>query len=235
MPHPRPRRREAPVMKSPVLAVLMAFLFGGAALLVAVEARHTRRDRLRDELLYYPSGVAIEKASLGHQNTAADIAWLRAIQYYGEHKRSDRTFTMTGHIFDIITDLDPQFVNAYIFGGLVTAEDAGDVQRGVALMEKGVRHNPESWQMAFETGFVEYVCARDYANAARHFRKAAGLPGAPESAQRFAAFVSARAGDPRAALYLWSEFAQRTTNAEMRKKAMEQIEKLRSEMKRDGD
>jgi hypothetical protein len=221
-------------MKSSLLAGAMVLLLAAAAGLVAVEAKLSPRDHLRDELLYYPSGVAVEKAALGHRNTAADLAWLQAVQYYGEHKRTDRKFTMMGHIFEIITDLDPKFVNAYIFGGLVTAEDAGDVERGVRLMEKGVANNPESWQMAFETGFVEYVCARDYASAAKHFRRAVSLPGAPEKTQRFAAFLSARAGDPQAAIYLWSEFAQRTTNPEMRKKALEQVEKLQAELKRDG-
>lgn len=222
-------------MRTPILAGLVAGLLAGAALLVQVEAATSTRDRRRDELLYYPSGVAIQKASLGHQGTAADLAWLRAVQYYGEHRRSDRKFTMMGHIFEIITDLDPRFVNAYIFGGLVTAQDAGDVARGVALMEKGVRNNPDSWQMAFETGFVQYICAGNYAAAAEHFRRAASLPGAPESATRFAAFVSARAGDPRASLYLWSEFAERTTNEEMRQKALEAIEKLEKEMPRAGN
>src|SRR5512140_574790 len=221
-------------MKTPVLAATAALLIAAAAFVVVVQARVAPRDHLRDELLYYPSGVAVDRASLGHQGLAADLAWLRAVQYYGEHKRSDRKFTMMAHIFDIITDLDPRFVNAYIFGGLVTAEDAGDVRRGVALMEKGVERNPGNWQMQFETGFVQYVCAKDYPVAARHFRTAAELPGAPESAQRFAAFVSARAGDPRASLYLWSEFARRTTNSEMRKKALAAIEKLQQEMKRDG-
>jgi len=221
-------------MKSPLLAGLMATLFAGSALLVSVEARIVPRDRLREELLYYPSGVAVQKAALGHQSTAADLAWIRAVQYYGEHKKSDRKFTMMGHIFDIITDLDPRFVNAYIFGGLVTAEDAGDVARGVALMEKGVAANPESWQMAFETGFVHYVCARDYAAAARQFRRAAALPGAPESTRRFAAAMTARAGDPRLALYLWSEFADRTTNGEMRQRALENIARLQDEIQREA-
>jgi hypothetical protein len=222
-------------MKTPVLAGVVAALLAGAAILVQVEAGMSPRDRRRDELLYYPSGVAVQKAALGHESTAADLAWLRAVQYYGEHKRSDRKFTMMGHIFEIITDLDPRFVNAYIFGGLVTAEDGGEVARGVALMEKGVKNNPDSWQMAFETGFVQYICARNHEAAARHFRKAASLPGAPESAIRFAAFVSARAGDPRASLYLWSEFAERTTNQEMRQKALKAIEKLEKEMPRAGN
>jgi hypothetical protein len=221
-------------MRTPVLAGLVAGLLAAAACLVQVEAR-TSPHRLRDELLYYPSGVAVRKAALGHESTAADLAWLRAVQYYGEHKRSDRQFTMMGHIFEIITDLDPRFVNAYIFGGLVTAEDGRDVKRGVALMEKGIANNPESWQMAFETGFVQYICARDHEAAARNFRRAASLPGAPESAVRFAAFVTAKAGDPRTSLYLWSEFADRTTNEEMRQKALKAIDKLQKEIPNAGN
>lgn len=213
-------------MKNVLLALLVAVLLGASAGVVWFDGRLRPRDRLRDELLYYPSGKAVEKAALGHRATAADLAWLRAVQYYGEHKRSDRRFTLMAHIFDVITDLDPQFVSAYIFGGLVTAEDAGDVARGVALMEKGVANNPDSWQMAFETGFVQYVVARDYVAAARHFRRAAELPGAPESVVRFAAFASHLAGDPRASLFLWREFAQRTRNEAMREKAHEAIRKL---------
>jgi tetratricopeptide (TPR) repeat protein len=185
--------------------------------------------------MYYPKGPAVEKASLGHTSTAADLAWLRAVQYYGEHKRSDRKFDMMGHIFEVITDLDPRFVNAYIFGGLTTAQDAKDVPRGIALMEKGLRHNPDNWQMNFETGFVYYTCARDYEKAAARFRRAAELPGASESTMRFAAFVSHRAGDPRAALYLWQEFYNRTDNAEMKKKALENIERIEAGMTRDAD
>lgn len=212
-------------MKNPVLLLLLPLLLTVAATASAWDAAHFAPRRRQDELLYYPAGPAIRKAALGHTATAADLAWLRAIQYYGLHKRSDRKFEMMGHIFEIITDLDPRFVNAYIFGGLVTAEDGGDPVRGVRLMEKGVTNNPASWRMAFETGFVRYVCG-DYPGAARHFQRAAALPGAPEKAMRFAAGAAGRAGDTRSAATLWKLFASTTSNAEMREKAVRAIERL---------
>jgi tetratricopeptide (TPR) repeat protein len=216
-------------VKAVTLAALLALGLAGASALAALEDDVCPRDRAGEELMYYPKGPAVRKASLGHTALAADLAWLRAVQYYGEHKRTDRKFDMMGHIFEIITDLDPKFVNAYIFGGLVTAQDARDVEKGLALMEKGLAENPDDWQMNFETAFVHYTMAKNYDRAAELFRRAAALPGAPESAIRFAAFVTHRAGDPRAALYLWQEFHNRTTNGEMREKALQNIRRLEAE------
>lgn len=218
-------------MRTPLLLILLPALLVVAGLASAFDARHFADRRRQEELLYYPSGPAVRRAALGHTSSMADLAWLRAIQYYGEHKKGDRKFDMMGHIFEIITDLDPRFENAYIFGGLVTAEDAGDPVRGVRLMEKGVRNNPESWRLAFETGFVSYVTG-DHAGAARHFQRAVGLPGAPEKAMRFAAFAAGRAGDRTAAASLWKLFAGTTTNSEMREKAMKAIKRLEAEAAR---
>src|SRR4029079_17912289 len=39
-----------------------------------------------EELSYYPSGRHLKAATLGHAESAADLAWLRAVQYYGAHR-----------------------------------------------------------------------------------------------------------------------------------------------------
>jgi len=139
------------------LVALLVGALAGASFLAAIEPRLGLRDRFTEELMYYPKGPLVQKAALGHTALAADFAWIRAVQYYGEHKRSDRKFDMMGHLVQIITDLDPQFVNAYIFGGLVMAQDARNVDAALALMEKGLKNNPDDWQMNFETGFMYYT------------------------------------------------------------------------------
>jgi len=214
------------------LVALMVGALAGASFLAAIEPRLGLRDRFTEELMYYPKGPLVQKAALGHTALAADFAWIRAVQYYGEHKRSDRIFDMMGHLVQIITDLDPQFVNAYIFGGLVMAQDARDLDAALALMEKGLKNNPDDWQMNFETGFMHYTCAKDYDRAAELFRRSSILPGASEATVRFAAFVSKRAGDPRASLFLWQEFYNRSTNEELKARALDNIRRLEVELGR---
>lgn len=156
-----------------------------------------------EELLYFPSGVFVKQASLGYETAAADGAWLRAIQYYGEHRLTDQRYLRIGHVMSVVTDLDPAFESAYVFGAFVLAQELRRPDDGLALLMKGRRANPESWRLAFETGFLHYVCRHDYAAAASYFVQASRLPGHPDYVERFAAFASQRSGNRDLAILLW--------------------------------
>jgi hypothetical protein len=103
----------------------------------------------------------------------------------------------------VATDLDPRFLAPYVFGAFVLAQELRRPDDGLALLEKGRRANPESWLLAFETGFLHYVCRHDYESAARYFVRAARLPGHPPYVESFAAFASQRAGNRGMAILLW--------------------------------
>src|SRR5205085_8065120 len=110
-----------------------------------------------EELSYYPSGKHLLPMSCGHAESAADLAWLRAVQYYGEHRTTDLRFTRMEHVFDILTTLAPDFVSAYVFGGFALAQEGRDPPAGERLMLKGMDANPLSGRLAFELGFFYYV------------------------------------------------------------------------------
>jgi hypothetical protein len=183
------------------LAASAALLTGAGLLHVGMKERLPRTPV--DELLYYPSGLMVRQASLGYETAAADVAWLRGIQYYGEHRLTDQKYEMIGHIMSIVTDLDPRFLQPYVFGALVLAQELKRPDEGLALLEKGMRANPRNWLLAFETGFIQYVCRRDYATAARYFVRASRMPEHPDYVDRFAAFASQRAGNRGMAVLLW--------------------------------
>ncbi|MFH0778633.1 MAG: hypothetical protein V2A71_08385 [Candidatus Eisenbacteria bacterium] len=185
------------------------------------------------ELLYFPSGKFLEESALGHESTLADIAWLRAIQYYGHHRLTDQKYELMAHIFDVVTTLDPQFIQAYVFGAIVLSQDAGQPEEAIALLKKGLRNNPENWRLAFETGFVYYLTLRDYSRAGEYFALAARLPCAPEFTSRFAAFVKERAGETETALALWQQAAETTKNKYIREIAEERIRELEKELEKE--
>lgn len=178
-----------------------------------------------EELLYFPSGVFVKQASLGFETAAADAAWLRAIQYYGEHRLTDQKYERIGHTMSVVTDLDPAFESAYVFGAFVLAQELRRTDDGVALLQKGRRANPESWRLAFETGFLHYVCRHDYAAASSCFLQAARLPGHPEYVERFAAFASQRSGNRDLAILLWKRVLA-TGNRYMQEVARRELARL---------
>jgi len=208
----------------------LAIVLGAAAFWTANAAYRTLpRPEPLEELSYYPSGAHLRPAALGHPETAADLAWLRAVQYYGEHRESDMRFTRMGHVFDILTTLAPNFVPAYVFGGFALAQEGGDVAGGERLMQRGIEANPSSGVLAFELGFFYFVRpgGRDLERAGEYFEQAARQADAPAQAARFAAFSHQNAGNLAVAYELWGEVAQSSPNRYLREMAHVQMERIR--------
>jgi hypothetical protein len=203
---------------------LAGLLLAGAARLE--KAERPRLDKIHEEeLLYYPSGFAVRQAALGYETAAADIAWLRGIQYYGEHRLTDQKYDLIGHVMDIVTDLDPAFQEPYVFGAFVMAQEQKEPERGLALLERGIRANPTNWRLCFEAGFLHYVCRRDYATAAQFFTWASRMPGHDPFVERFAAFSHARAGNTGVAILLWKQVLA-TGNSYMQDVARRELARL---------
>jgi hypothetical protein len=222
-------RSVPPWLARALAAWAVALLLGTCAYqLAATMARELPRPHPLEELSYYPSGQGLELATLGHAETFADLAWMRAVQYYGEHRTSDMRFTRLYHVFDILTSLSPRFVPAYVFGGFSLAQEGGQFARAEALMLKGIEENPTSGLLAFELGFLYYVKpgGRDLERAGEYFEQAARLPDGPPSARRFAAYVRQNAGDFAVARALWLEVVQHSDNRFMREMAEREIRKI---------
>jgi hypothetical protein len=176
-------------------------------------------DDVVEELMYFPSGHLLEVASMGYETLIADLLWLKGIQYYGEHHRTDRSYPLAEHVFSTITDLDPHFLGAYRFGAFVLSQDVGQPAAGVDLIRKGMQRNPGRWQLPFDLGFLYFVEMDDQERAAHYFRFSSWQEDAPEIAKRFSAFAFRKAGKNAAAKALWEEIRRSSDNDVMKKTA----------------
>ena len=204
-------------------------LGAGAYLTAAIAYRVLPHPGPLEELSYYPSGEHLRPMSLGHAETAADLAWLRAVQYFGEHRRTDLRFTRMDHVFDVLTTLAPHFVSAYVFGGFALAQEGFDFPQAERLMKKGIENNPTGGRLAFEFGFLYYVRpgGRDLKHAAEYFELASRLPDGPPESARFAAFAHQNSGDLHVAYELWQRVEQTSANRYLREMAQREMEKIR--------
>jgi hypothetical protein len=155
---------------------------------------------------------------------AADLYWIRAIQYYGGTRLHDDTpearqaaqegatpqsrFELLYPLLDMTTTLDPRFNIAYRFGAIFLAEPppggAGRPDQAVALLQKGLRERPDKWEYMQDIGFVHYWWERDYKAAADWFDKASQIPGAPWFLRSLAAVTLAEGGDRRSSRTMWT-------------------------------
>ena len=213
------------------VVALSVMLLGGAVQLQAVRDRtYPPRADTQEDAIYLRSGTTVRRFAGAFTAVAADVYWVRTIQYYGGTKRrldaeshgvtsstpSDASraneYALMYPLLDITTTLDPRFNIAYRFGAVFLAEafprgpDRPDL--AIALLEKGLRATPDKWEYMEDIGFVHYWYEHDYRAAAASFEQAASVPGAPWWLRSLAATTLAQGGDRRSSRVMWEAIRQ---------------------------
>lgn len=127
-----------------------------------------------------PSADSVKFISLGYDQLIADVYWLAFINYYGDGlARQKDHLVLADRYLDLITDLDPQFVQPYWFAAFTIGGDMGQPQRADEIVKKGIVANPNNWYLPFIAGMNQYLFAKDEKAAARYYRMASKFPEAP--------------------------------------------------------
>ncbi len=150
-------------------------------------------------MVYLPPAWMARHLSFGHRHIVADYAWLQALQYYGNSWNRLFYFRDLGRYLDLATDIDPDFKIAYRFGAAAIPFNSRgwtwhNVPQSNALIEKGLRHDPNDWQLWLQLGFNRGVIGTDFEGAAEAYRSAARVPEAPSWIPQLVTRLYATAG-----------------------------------------
>jgi len=167
-----------------IVAALMAVAIASEVRLASIP----REDPLGRELLYLPSPEMLRFLSLGNSGLAADVLYLWSIQYYSLFQPHER-FLYLETISNLITDLDPLYVDAYRIGALImemqTGGDELELKRAVRhLFDKGLRNLPDDWSLAESAAWDLFMRFRDREAALHYAEIAAQNPEAPARIKR---------------------------------------------------
>jgi len=202
--------------------------------------------------LYVRSATTIRRIAGAYKPLAADLYWIRSLQYYGgiKHRlnpasgqpgqagavlqapRAGDDYSLLYPMLDITTTLDPLFNIAYRFGAIFLAEafpsGPGRPDLAIALLQKGLRERPDKWEYMEDIAFVHYWYDHDYAAASAWFQKAADAPGAPWWMRSMAATTRAKGGDRASSRLMWETIRQTTEIDFLRKDAERKLAQLRA-------
>ncbi|MGH9509154.1 MAG: hypothetical protein ACRD2Q_01715 [Terriglobales bacterium] len=195
-----------------------------------------RLDQIRmgatlEEVLYMPSVKVLRAMSLGYTGLMADIYWTRTVQYFGrKHKERSERYDLLPKLLEITTDLDPQLVVAYKYGSVFLAqpppEGAGMPDLAAEFVEKGIRENPNDWQLYYHLGFIHFIERRDYKAASQAFERGSKVPGAHPWMKVMAAAMAQYAGERDVARRLWEYIYESTEDKFMRQNAVKRLRAL---------
>lgn len=116
-------------------------------------------------------------SSLGNvRYTLAAYLWIRTefyIHYSGEVAINNLPEIVYYSRF--ITILDPNFVEAYDFGGYQLAFFLNKPQDGINFLREGIKNNPDYWKLYYTSGIIYSQKFKNYKEASNVFIKAESL------------------------------------------------------------
>jgi len=134
-----------------------------------------------DELRALPAEVR-RTLTFGFRESAADFAWLDAIQYYGDPAHAADRYAELAPLLDVVTDLDPHFDYAYQFAGeaVPTHDATGEklwhhTREAIALLRKGMANSPRRWEIPWLLSYDLYTYWGEYREAGQIMLSAADL------------------------------------------------------------
>ena len=181
-----------------------------------------------------PAIPFLRTAALGYREAMADLAWMQAVQYYGEHRQGGNDLTEFGYYVTAVNALDPRYEHAYILGAMVLATDGHNLPDGLELLRRGARANPDSYALPFEMGFLNYIAGGPTEASLRYFGLAAQYPEGRDRALRFQAFLNRKLGRVQTAWLLWHDLYEHTDNPSLKIVAAENLRKLEAAMRQHG-
>jgi hypothetical protein len=213
------------------IALPLALVLGFTAiwrLQIKIDAQRAAVLEERNDLLV-TSPKLLKIASLEYAPLLADVYWTRAVQYYGQkHAANDPNLMLLWPLLNISTTLDPNLLPAYRFGAMFLSDSpprgAGQPERGVELIERGIKANPRYWRFYEDLGFIYYFDMKDYPKASQAFLEGSKNPEAKVWMKVMAARIAAEGESLETSAFLWRDIYQNATDKDIKQGALDHLQ-----------
>lgn len=180
-------------------------------------------------IIYIPSGKYLKYATFGYSSLMADLVYIWAIQYYGNYTIAER-YDHLDHIFSIIAELDPRYLDPYEVGAIIAVYEARNPYLALKVLDRGLEKNPDQWIFPYQAGHYAAINLKDFDLARAYYKKTMAIEGAPEIARRLYADAAFKGMDYQEAWENWKEVYETTDDERIKKIASNHLYRVRSAM-----
>lgn len=179
------------------------------------------------EVAFVPSAQAVHLVALGYDQLLADFYWLAFVNYVGDDAaRAVDRYRLADKYLDLVTGLDPHFIQPYWFCAFTVGSDQKRPLRANEILERGIRANQNNWYLPYIAGVNLYLFARDEVGASRCYRAASKFPDAPKWLTRQSEILAARIPSTFKEINTWDAIYRTETAPMIRARAKERLIQL---------
>lgn len=181
-----------------------------------------------EEVPFLPVRVEILRlAAPADPDFLADLFWLRVCYYFGAHSLTTRKYPYLFEMIDMITELAPRWEGPFLFGALILPTEAGMLEDGLYLIDKGLVFHPDNWELFFFKGYYHWKMLDDPIGASEMLFKASQIKDAPKYLARLSASLASKAGRRELAIRFLQEAMENLDDHKQREALLRKMEEIR--------
>ena len=218
-------------MRFGVLLVVLCLSLTGYGLLLP--GLWESRELARAEV---PAGYVIPSKfsrilALGQHGLLSDFLFLKTTTFIGGRsvagqQMADQDWSFVHQSLDVVTDLDPYFVDPYVLAEGLLAWDAQKPELANELLAKGAKYRDWDWRLPFFIGFNNFYFLKNYEEASGHIMRAAALPDSPAYLKPLGARLAYYGGKSKTALLFLQQMLADTDDVMMKKRLQKRLQAL---------
>ncbi len=180
---------------------------------------------------FIPSAQAARLVSLGYDQLVADFYWLAFISYIGDTAaRANDHSAIADKYLDLITALDPYFVQPYWFCAFTVGAEQHRPLLANKIIQRGIKANFDNWYLSYIAGINMYLYAHDEVAASKYYEAASKLPGAPSWIARQAVLLRAKIPSTIKQINAWDSIYRAENSKLVKSKARDKLIALWSQV-----
>lgn len=211
---------------SAIFLVILLILSCGIFMSLKVKTDNISRKKIPgSSIIYIPSGQYLKFATFGNSSLLADMIYVWAIQYYSDYTIPDM-YEYLDHIFSIINELDPSYLDPYDIGAVIAAYEAEDLDLALKILDRGLEKNPEQWLFPYMAAHYAQMIKKDHKLAQEYYKKAMNIEEVPPIVERLYANAIFKSMDYKRALQTWLEIYKTAKDERIKKIASNHLYNL---------
>jgi tetratricopeptide (TPR) repeat protein len=162
----------------------------------------------------------------GNKVLVGHLFWIQVIQYYGD---TANAYTRYAKLYDycaLASDLNPQFISIYTFGGSALAFHLKRIDEAALLFEKGIKANPHAERLKFLLAAIAYEHTENDSMIIPVLEEEAGRPDAPPMLVNILANTYQKVGRYQDAIAVWKNLLKNGETDEQRITAAQKLQEL---------
>jgi tetratricopeptide (TPR) repeat protein len=187
-----------------------------------------KKGSIQEQFPFLKSPKILKALSFHFGDIIADMLWIRCVRYIYNHYHNDNQYIHLRDMLNQIVIMNPKFIDVYWVGAQNLLIMSKDSEGAIALLQKGIKHNPKEWLLFYNMGLCYHLGMKDQKMALYYYKLASECKDAPSFISDIILRIQKDDDDIKTIYRMWEWIYYTTTMKNLKRVSKERMIHLKT-------